>query len=110
MFSLYEAACAGKAVVATGYSGPLDYLDPSAHALVRYRLAPVLQKYRFYSRDMFWAEPDWMHAAECLRSIYDYQDLWAGRSAVVGQRLRSTFSVEAVGRMARERLLHLLQA
>ncbi len=107
-YPLYEAACAGKAIVATGYSGPLDYLDPDAHALVRYQLAPVQQRYRFYNPEMLWAEPDSMHAAECLRAVYECPRESASKTTAAGERLREAYSVNAVGRMARERLLELL--
>ena len=36
-----EAMALGKPVIATGYSGPLDYLAADAHGLVRHTLTPV---------------------------------------------------------------------
>lgn len=109
-YPLCEAACRGKAVVATGYSGPLDYLDPTAHSLVRYRLAPVRQKYRFYRADMLWAEPDCTHAAECLRDVYEQRGALPSRTGEAANRIRVRYSIEEVGRLGAERLLYLLRA
>ncbi len=67
----FEAACAGLPVIATGYSGPADYLEEEFHHLVRYSLTPVTQKYVFFSPEMSWAEPDIPHAAALMRRVYD---------------------------------------
>ena len=39
--TLAEAAVFGKAVIATGYAGPMDFLDEGTSLLVPYRLVPV---------------------------------------------------------------------
>ena len=57
-YPLFEAASRGTPVIATGYAGPLDYLQPRAHQLVRYELRPVRQPYVYYHPRMRWAEPD----------------------------------------------------
>src|SRR5262249_23707690 len=56
-YPLFEAAGRGTPVIATGYAGPLDYLHPRAHHLVRYELRQVCQPYVYYHPRMRWAEP-----------------------------------------------------
>jgi glycosyltransferase involved in cell wall biosynthesis len=109
-YPLFEAACRAKAMVATRYSGPLDYLDPSAHFLVRYRLAPVGQRLRYYHADMLWAEPDVSHAAECLRVAYEGRDTLPSKTSAAAERIRRKYSVEEIGRLAAQRLVDLLAA
>jgi glycosyltransferase involved in cell wall biosynthesis/SAM-dependent methyltransferase len=107
-YPLFEAASRGKPVVATAYSGPLDYLDPEAHGLVRWTPAPVRQRYHYYNPGMRWADPDTVHAAELMRRTFDRQEDVRARSASAGERIRATFSLDAVGAAARARLEEVL--
>ncbi len=101
---MFEAACLGKPVVATGYSGPMEYLDPAAHQLIRHRAAPVQQRYAYYHPSMRWAEPDIAHAAELMRQVAAERDPARSRAADRAERLRHNFSLETVGASARHRL------
>ncbi|HEX9046316.1 MAG TPA: glycosyltransferase family 9 protein, partial [Verrucomicrobiae bacterium] len=106
---LFEAACLGKPVVATGYSGPMEYLDAAIHHLVRYQPATVRQRYAYYQPAMHWAEPDIAHATELMRQVLTEREHACSRAATGAERLRQDFSLEVVGRSARQRLLHLLR-
>jgi len=107
-YPLFEAACLGKPIVATGFSGPTEYLDATVHNLVQYRPAPVRQRYEYYSAGMNWVEPEIEHAIDLLRGTFAErrQSEPFGRVAV---RIRRNFSSEAIGESARQRLLHLLR-
>jgi ADP-heptose:LPS heptosyltransferase/glycosyltransferase involved in cell wall biosynthesis/SAM-dependent methyltransferase len=106
-YPLFEAAARGTPVIATGYSGPLDYLDPAAHWLVRHQLAPVRQRYAYYQPTMRWAEPDLHHAAEGMRWIYANRALARERAATAARTLRSIHTLERIGGAAKARLLAL---
>lgn len=108
-YPLFEAAARGTPVVATAFSGPLDYLDPATHRLVRCGLAPVLQPYRYYHRSMQWAEPDLLHAAEQLRWVFENKAAADSAASSAAALLRERYSPEAVGRAAADRMLALLQ-
>jgi ADP-heptose:LPS heptosyltransferase len=107
-YPAFEAAARGTPVVATAHSGPLEYLDPEAHSLVRCRPAAVRQPYVYYTPRMSWAEPDFAHAAELMRHVYSERDAARERAAGAAARLRERFSLEAVGSAARAELSHLL--
>jgi len=67
---LAEAMCAGYPVIATGWSGNLDFMSRENSFLVDYTLVDVddpQHKYRL--EDGPWAEADVSHAAEHLRTI-----------------------------------------
>jgi glycosyltransferase involved in cell wall biosynthesis len=66
-----EAMCLGKPVVATGYSGNLDFMTPVNSCLVRHRLVPVGDGEYPYGAGQHWAEPDVEHAAECMLRLVD---------------------------------------
>lgn len=65
-----QAMRLGKAVVATGWSGVMDYMTPETAALVRYDLTPAVDPQGLYAGAL-WAEPDIAHAAELLRELLD---------------------------------------
>jgi len=87
-----EAMLLGRPVVATGWSGNLEFMDESSAALVPVRLVPAKDPRGVLAVDgAVWAEPDIKVAAAQLRWLADDE---TGRWAL-GQRGRS---------MARERL------
>jgi glycosyltransferase involved in cell wall biosynthesis len=67
---LAEAMLLGKPVVATGWSGNMEFMDPDSAATVGYRLVPVEDARQVY-RDSYWAEPDVGDAAARLRQLAD---------------------------------------
>jgi ADP-heptose:LPS heptosyltransferase/SAM-dependent methyltransferase len=108
-YPLFDAASRGKPVIATGYSGPLDYLAADTHGLVRHTLTPVRQPYAYYRPSMHWAEPDTAHAAELMRAVRAQPDEFYKRAGAAAKRLVDDFSLEEIGRRARRRLGELLR-
>lgn len=87
---LMEAMLLGKPIVATGWSGNMDFMDASCAALVRYTFVPVVDTQVVYSpanylRQMMWAEPDLMHAVDQCRRLIEDQS-WRERIADAGHR------------------------
>ena len=109
-YPLFEAAARGTPVIATGYAGPLDYLDPKAHWLVRHRPVPVRQRYVYDHPAMRWAEPDLGHAAEGMRWVHGHRALARERAAAAAETLREAYSLARIGEAARARLLALGRA
>lgn len=68
--TLGEAMALGKPVVATGYSGNLDFMHEDNSFLVDYRLVPVPPESGPYPPSTCWAEPDVDAAAEQLRRVF----------------------------------------
>lgn len=71
---LMEAMSLGKPVVATGWSGNMDFMDEASACLVPYSLVPVAAALPSYAPDVIgpgqvWAEPDIEAAAEWLRLL-----------------------------------------
>lgn len=103
--TLTEAMSMGKPVIATAYSGNMDFMTPSNSFPVKYRLVDIEEDYGFYTKGCEWAEPDLDHAAELMRHVYAHRD----EAAEVGKRAQqdvcSRLHPQTVGRMIRERLL-----
>ncbi|HTU53454.1 MAG TPA: glycosyltransferase [Acetobacteraceae bacterium] len=67
-----EAMLLGKPVVATGWSGNLDFMDEQSAALVGYRLIPTIDPRGVYDvPGALWAEPDIAEAARHLSRLAD---------------------------------------
>ncbi len=70
-FGPAEAMWLGKPVIATGYSGNLDFMTPENSLLVDYRLVPIGAGADPYPADAQWADPDIQHAASLMRGLFD---------------------------------------
>ena len=82
--TLAEAMLAGRPVVATGYSGNLEFMDESNSFLVGYEPGVVPEGCAPYPAGAGWADPDLDHAAELMRRVVEDP---AGARAV-GERAR----------------------
>lgn len=102
--TIAEAMAYGKPVVATGYSGNVDYMDASNSYPVGYELRPIPEGCGPYPAGAVWAEPNVEEAARLLRQVFDEQD----EARAVGARARESIlrnlSAERTGRAVRERL------
>ena len=107
-YPLFEAACRGKPVIATAFSGPLDYLDPQSHWLVRAAPAPARQRYSYYNPAMKWAEPDLAHAVEGLRWVGGHREAARAAARAAAERLRANYAPARIGEFAKRRLMELL--
>ncbi|WP_298284107.1 glycosyltransferase [Acidocella sp.] len=77
----------GRAVVATGWSGNMEYMAPDAAGLVEYRLVPAQDERGTYAvPGARWAEPDTEHAAALLRALADTPEARAAQGRA-GQAL-----------------------
>jgi len=68
--TIFDAFNYGKKIIATGYSGHLDFLGKSYEGLVRYKMGPVTGMSSFssnYTEEQSWAYPDLDHAIDLMR-------------------------------------------
>lgn len=103
-YTLAEAMWLGKPVIATGYSGNLDFMTAENSYLVDYRLVPIGSGNGPYPPDGVWAEPDVEHAARLMRQVFDDRDAAAARGALAAEDIRRTHGPDAAGRAMVERL------
>ena len=69
--TMAEAMAFGKPVVATGYSGNMDFMTDRNSFLVRHVLTTLNRNYGSYPRGAEWADADVEHAAHFMRSLVD---------------------------------------
>jgi SAM-dependent methyltransferase/glycosyltransferase involved in cell wall biosynthesis len=89
--TMSEAMSLGRPVIATAYSGNMDFMDESNSLLVPYELVRVGQGSGPYPTSTHWAEPDSAVAARFMRRLIDDPDY----CRVMGRRAR--LSVERSG-------------
>jgi glycosyltransferase involved in cell wall biosynthesis len=66
---LAEAMALGKPVIATNWSGNLDFMSSDVACMVDYRRVPVLPDQYPHSEGATWAEPDVASAADAMRRL-----------------------------------------
>ncbi|MGQ5489826.1 glycosyltransferase [Thauera sp. ZXT1-4] len=68
---LAEAQLLGIDLIATGYSGNMDFCADNATRLVDYRLVAVEEGEYFFGTGQQWADPDVLHAARHMRACVE---------------------------------------
>jgi glycosyltransferase involved in cell wall biosynthesis len=103
-FGPADAMWLEKPVIATGYSGNLDFMTASNSLLVDYRLVPIGPGADPYPADAQWADPDVQHAATLMRALFDDPERARQLGARAAADIRRTHSPAAAGEIMRRRL------
>ena len=92
-----EAMFLGKPVVATEYSGNLDFMNERNSCLVRYQLVDVGKDRYPYWENQVWAEPDIEHAVLHMLRLVDDRDYGRALGQIASRHVRAHFSHRAIG-------------
>jgi glycosyltransferase involved in cell wall biosynthesis len=103
-FTTAEAMYLGKPVIATGYSGNLEYMTPSNSYLVDYTMKPIGPGNDPYPANGEWADPDIDHAARLMGEVVENPAEAEQRGRQAALDIRAGFSVDAAGEMMERRL------
>jgi glycosyltransferase involved in cell wall biosynthesis len=102
--TIAEAMALGRPVIATGYSGNMEYMRQGNSFPVEYRLRPIERACGPYERGFVWAEPDLDHAAALMRLVYEAPE----RARAVGEQGRSDVLAALHPAVVGERMRRLL--
>ena len=91
---MLEAMCCGTPVIATDYSGNVEFTKPETAFMVPVKMVPLPEEERqgttsFVTR---WADPDIEVAAKHLRSIYDDRNLGRMKAVAAKTYINEYFS------------------
>jgi glycosyltransferase involved in cell wall biosynthesis len=105
-FGLGMAECMylGKPVIATGYSGNLDFMNRENSLLVDYRRIPLRKDDYPYWEGQCWAEPDIGHAARLMQQVFDDREFARRIGAMASSSIRRTNSKAVCGAAVVQRL------
>lgn len=101
---LAEAMLLGKPVIATGYSGNLDFMTRENSLLVDYEMTEIKEDRPIYTRGNVWADPSVAHAAALMRDVYEHREDAHARARRAQPQIQEQLSLEAAGRRMRSRL------
>lgn len=105
-FGLGIAECMARAkpVIATAWSGNMEFMTPSSSCLVDYKLVEVNPS-EYHDVEMaHWAEPDILHAASYMRRLVEEPDYRTSLGVRAVARIREVLSAELVAALVSARL------
>lgn len=102
--TLGEAMLLGKPVIATNYSGNVDFMTPENSYLVDYRIVPLTRDYGPYMRGQVWAEPDVAQAAQYIREVALDRDAAAAKGRIAQRDMQASRLPVHAGALMRARL------
>jgi glycosyltransferase involved in cell wall biosynthesis len=102
--TLAEAMALGKPVIATAYSGNLDFMTPENSYLCPAPRCQVGPDREPYPAESNWSEPDLEAATGLLRYVFEHQEEAAGRGLRAAEDIRLLHSPTMAGGIIRDRL------
>lgn len=105
--NIAEFMALGKPVIATGYSGNLEFFDEAVGFPIDYRLIEIAQQAGPYFPGYIWADPLEDSLVEQFLAVRDNPDEARARGERAQVRMREEFSITRIGEQMRERLLEI---
>lgn len=102
--TMAEAMMLGKPVIATRYSGNLDFMDDSNSLLVDAERVEVKEGLENYSTGNFWAEPSVDHAAYHMKWVIGNRDQASAMGARAKEQTIRLLDVKTAGQRMAARL------
>ncbi len=102
--TMAEAMYLGKPVIATGYSGNLDFMTEDNSFLVKHTLVEIGPDAAPYPSQGQWAEADVDHAGHLMREVFEHPETAAERGFRGAEDIRRTHSAAAAGEIMGRRL------
>ena len=102
--TLADAMALGKPVVATAYSGNLDFMNDANSFLVPFRYTTVPPGVPVYPAGAHWADPDLDHAAELMQRLAADAELGQKMGAQARRDILQHWTAGAVGARMHSRL------
>jgi glycosyltransferase involved in cell wall biosynthesis len=108
--ALAESMFLGKPVIATGWSGNMDFMTSWNSLPVKYKLVTLDADYGPWKKGNTWADPDIDHAAECMVRVATDRELCHHLAEAGRGHIRTCLSPAAVGAAIHARLVSICQA
>jgi glycosyltransferase involved in cell wall biosynthesis len=102
--TILEAMRLGKPVIATAYSGNMDFMTEENSFLLGYRLITLERDYGPYMRGASWADPDIDEAARLMRLVVERPDMAIALGRVAQQQVERERNPATTGATVRQRL------
>ncbi|MDR1876754.1 MAG: glycosyltransferase family 4 protein [Flavobacteriaceae bacterium] len=102
--TIAEAMALGKPVIATGYSGNMEFMNVNNSFLVKYKIVKLERDLGPLVKENSWSEPDVEHAAELMNFVFENQE-YANEIGIRAKKdIQQNFSLTAIGNKMKRRL------
>jgi glycosyltransferase involved in cell wall biosynthesis len=105
---LADAMAIELPVIATGYSGNVEFMPPGSAALVPWQLQPIARTCGDYRQGWHWAEPDQAAAAAAMQRLVEQPAAAAAQGRRGRAAVQERLSAERLSAIVRQRLGTLL--
>ena len=105
--TLAEAMSLKKPVIATYWSGNVDFMNTRNAACIDYELTQLEKDYGPYKAGQYWADPDLEQASWWMKKLRDDPDSGRKLGAVAKETIATQLSPIRVGKMIGERIKHI---
>jgi len=102
--TMAEAMSFEKPVIATAYSGNMDFMTAANSFPVKYSLTEIAENHGPYRKGNIWAEPDLDHATELMRFVFNNPKAASAMARRARQDVIALLHPRVVGDMMRRRL------
>jgi glycosyltransferase involved in cell wall biosynthesis len=102
--TITDAMALGKPVIATSWSGNVDFMDVSNSFPVRYELVELQRTVGPYQAGETWADPSVEHAAELMRLVFENREEAGARGQLAKRDIEGNYSEERVASLIQQRL------
>ncbi len=92
--TMAEAMMQRKPVIATAYSGNMDFMNEENSYLCRFEMEAVGPGAVPYCSDALWAKPDVAHAAKLMRHVFEHPEEAAEKGRRAAENLAGRFNPE----------------
>jgi glycosyltransferase involved in cell wall biosynthesis len=102
--TITDAMALGKPVIATSWSGNMDFMDVSNSFPVRYELVELPRNVGPYRAGEVWADPSVEHAADLMRHVFENREEARARGQAAKREIEANYSEEGVADLIHHRL------
>ncbi len=102
---LAQAMYLKKPVIATGYSGNMEFMNHNNSFLVQYKLTELQENYGPYEKGNVWASPDLDHAAELMKQVFNNRTLAQQVAERAEKDIKTKMTPQLAGQEMKSRLL-----
>jgi len=101
---LGEAMYLGKPVIATNWSGNIDFMSESNSCPVKYNLTKLNRTYHPYEKGSTWADPDIEHAMYYMKKVVEDKEFYNTIGSNAKTYIKNNLSTKYVGSLIKQRL------
>ena len=102
--TMLESMALGKPVIATAYSGNMDFMTDANSFLVPFSLRPLERDYGPYMRGAMWADPDLEEMARLMRLVVNEPQVAIERGQAARAQIAKERHPSVTGAVVRQRL------